>query len=134
MPIVRHSRKRDAILRRMQATDCHPTADWVHQEIRKEYPDISLGTVYRNLNQLCEEGLVWRIGATNGQERFDACLDPHAHFVCSNCGTVIDLPDSPPSQAYIKGHSKTYEFSVDGCELKLRGLCKNCQQKIKHQI
>lgn len=133
MPIVRRSRKRDAILEQLQATDCHPTADWVHREMRKQYPDISLGTVYRNLNQLCEEGLVWRIGMTKGQERFDACVTPHAHFVCNRCGAVIDLPDRAPGRAYIPDLSKQYEFVVDGYEFKLRGICKDCQQILKQE-
>ena len=54
MPIVRHSKKRDAMLELMRGTKCHPTADWVYQGMREIFPDISLGTVYRNLNQLCD--------------------------------------------------------------------------------
>ena len=76
MPIVRHSKKRDAMLNLMRGTKCHPTADWVYQGMREIFPDISLGTVYRNLNQLCEERLVMRVGVVDGHERFDAvfCL------------------------------------------------------------
>ncbi len=128
MPVVRRSKKREAILRRLQETDCHPTADWVFRELREEYPDLSLGTVYRNLNQLCDEGLVKRIGVVRGQERFDACMDAHAHFVCTCCGKVIDLPDASPGPSYLRANSQLHEFSVSDCELQLKGTCKTCQQ------
>ena len=127
MPIVRRSRKRDAILERMRSTKTHPTAEWIYRELKGEYPDLSLGTVYRNLNQLCEEGYAIRIGAVNGQERFDACVTPHAHFICEGCGRVLDLPDSPPPEGYIETLSKDMGLRVDSYEFKLRGLCDQCQ-------
>lgn len=127
MPIVRRSKKRDAMLRLMHSTNCHPTADWIYQELRVEYPDLSLGTVYRNLNQLCEENLVCRVGVVNGQERFDAFTHPHGHFVCSGCGAVLDLPDNAPAQSYVRDLSKQYGFVVKSHEFKLRGLCKDCR-------
>ena len=128
MPIVRRSKKRDAILELMRGTTCHPTADWVYQGIRKTYPDISLGTVYRNLNQLCEERLVWRVGVVDGHERFDADTTPHAHFFCEQCGVVLDLPDNAPTQNYVKSLSKQYGFVVHSHEFKLHGLCEACIQ------
>ena len=128
MPIVRHSRKRDALLRIVQATDCHPTAEWVFRELRKEYPGISLGTVYRNLNQLCENGLIQRLGVEKGQERFDGCVSPHAHFICNHCGEVTDLPDKEPGKRYLRDMSAQHRFSVSGYELTLRGTCKHCSQ------
>ena len=113
----------------MRGTKCHPTADWVYQGMRDLYPDISLGTVYRNLNQLCEEKLVMRVGVVDGHERFDADISPHAHFVCSKCGEVLDLPDNAPTQNYVKSLSKQYGFVVESQEFKLRGLCKDCVNK-----
>lgn len=126
IPIVRHSKKRDAILNLMRGTKCHPTADWVYQGMKEIYPDISLGTVYRNLNQLCEERLVWRVGAVDGHERFDADISPHAHFFCIRCGEVTDLPDNAPTEAYVKTLSEKYGFTVESHEFKMHGLCKGC--------
>lgn len=128
MAIMRRSKKRDAMLRLMQSTKCHPSADWVYQQLKPEYPDLSLGTVYRNLNQLSEQHLIQRVGVINGQERFDADLHPHAHFVCNRCGMVIDLPDNPPAQEYSKSLSEQYGFKVEGHEFNLRGLCKDCKK------
>lgn len=127
MPIVRRSRKRDAILERMRSTKCHPTADWLYQELKPEWPDLSLGTVYRNLNQLCEEGCAIRVGTVDGQEHFDACTAPHAHFFCEKCGRVLDLPDSPPGKGYLERVRKDFGYRVDRWELKLHGLCADCR-------
>ncbi len=126
MPIVRRSPKRDAMLRLMRSTACHPTADWIYRGMKAEYPDISLATVYRNLNQLCEERLVTRVGTVNGQERFDADVSPHAHFFCDGCGAVLDLPDNAPTKTYVNSLSQQYGFVVGSHEFRLHGLCKDC--------
>ena len=132
MPIVRRSKKRDAMLDLMRGTKCHPTADWVYQGMKDIYPDISLGTVYRNLNQLCEEQLVWRVGTVDGNERFDADVSLHAHFFCDGCGVVLDLPDNAPTDTYVKSLSKQYGFVVRSHEFKLHGLCRDCSGKNKN--
>ena len=126
MPIVRHSKKRDAMLELMRGTKCHPTADWVYRRMRELFSDISLGTVYRNLNQLCEERLVMRVGVVDGHERFDADVSPHAHFFCECCGAVLDLPDNAPTQTYLASLSKQYGFVADSHEFKLHGRCNDC--------
>jgi len=136
MAIVRRSRKRDAMLHLMQSADCHPSADWVYQQLKPEYPDLSLGTVYRNLNQLREEKLIRRVGVVNGQERFDADTRPHAHFVCGSCGAVIDLPDYNPGEKVLRDLSNKYGFMVEGHEFYLKGLCETCNkiQNVKEKL
>lgn len=126
--ICRRSVKRDAMLDLLRSTDCHPSADWVFQQLRPIYPDLSLGTVYRNLNQLCEHGLIKRVGTVKGQERYDADLHPHAHFVCTCCGSVIDLPLSPPAQGYVEDCSKQFGFEAESYEVRVRGLCQACKK------
>jgi len=125
MPIVRRSKKRDAMLELLRATKAHPSADWVYQQLRKEYPDVSLGTVYRNLNQLAEEGLIKRAGVVNGQERFDGSLEAHSHFICNRCGTMLDLPDCAPG-AETESYSEIYGFVEQSHEFNIRGLCRGC--------
>jgi Fur family peroxide stress response transcriptional regulator len=131
MPIVRHSKKRDAMLNLMRGTKCHPTADWIYQGMKEIYPDISLATVYRNLNQLCEERLVMRVGVVDGHERFDADVSPHAHFFCECCGTVLDLPDNAPTHKYLESLSEQYGFVAKSHEFKLHGRCNDCVEN-KH--
>ena len=88
------SRKRQAILEALRSTKIHPTAEWVHQTLKNDYPDLSLGTVYRNLAQFKEEGIILSMGVINGQERFDANVSPHSHFICNCCGAVIDIEET----------------------------------------
>ena len=80
---VRYSKKREAVLSAIQGTDCHPSAEWVYQRLKPLHPDLSLGTVYRNLTFFRENGLIQSVGVVQGQERFDAVVSPHSHFVCN---------------------------------------------------
>jgi len=125
MPIVRCSKKRDAMLELMRATDCHPSADWVYQHMRQRFPGLSLGTVYRNLSQLVEEGLIKSVGVVDGQERFDARVDPHAHFVCRRCGRVQDLPYRVPEEE-LSPLGERYGFVPRSYELHIYGVCRDC--------
>jgi Fur family peroxide stress response transcriptional regulator len=113
------------MLELMRSTKCHPSADWVYRHIRERYPDVSLGTVYRNLNQLTEEGLIKSVGVVNGQERFDACVEPHAHFVCNQCGAVIDLPNCVSAET-LAPLGEEYGFVEQSYELHIYGLCADC--------
>lgn len=128
MAIVRQSKKRDAVLRVLRDTDCHPSADWVYHRLRAEYPGLSLGTVYRNLNQLTEEGLICSVGVIDGQERYDAKLEPHAHFICSCCGAILDLPGPESVEGYVGAVSAKYGFQAECHEFTIRGLCKDCKK------
>lgn len=123
---VRQSKKRDAMLALLRRTDCHPSADWVYQRMRCEYPDLSLGTVYRNLNHLCARGLIRRVGAVNGQERYDGVTRPHSHFICNRCGAIIDLPEQSPGQDWLDAAGVQYGFQAEGCEFIVRGMCRDC--------
>jgi len=122
----KHSRKRDAILNCVRSTDTHPTADWVFSQLKKEIPDLSLGTVYRNLAMFKEEGTVISLGTVAGLERFDRRVDPHCHLVCTCCHRVVDvegvtLPESLSDSAVSEVGGK-----VTGWDLKLIGLCDGC--------
>ena len=89
---TRYSRKREAILNAIQSTDCHPSAEWVYQTLKPTHPDLSLGTVYRNLVLFQQQGLIQSIGVVKGQERFDGCIAPHSHLICTCCGAVMVCP------------------------------------------
>lgn len=132
---IRYSKKREAILTLIQGTGCHPSAEWVYQQLRPLHPDLSLGTVYRNLAFFREHGLVRSVGVVRGQERFDAITTPHSHFVCNCCGTVLDLPDIRPERGLERTVSTQYGFAVERCELTFYGLCPNCtdQQYLKEE-
>ena len=100
MPARKNSKKRQVILEALAATTAHPTAQELYQQLKPDYPDLSLGTVYRNLSLFAEEGDAMSVGVFRGQERFDARTNPHAHLHCVQCGRVIDvpLPGEPEAQ------------------------------------
>lgn len=126
MDNLRQSKKRDAMLALLRSTRCHPPADWIHRELKAQYPDLSLGTVYRNLNLLCACGLIRRVGTVSGQERYDGVIAPHSHFICNRCGTIVDLPEHAPGQDYLDAVGVQYGFQAEGCEFIVRGACRDC--------
>ena len=121
--IRRHSKKRDAILSVIQGTKLHPTAEWIYEKIRDVYPDISLGTVYRNLTLFKDDGLVRVVTVVNGTERYDANTLPHPHFACRQCGAVHDITvDFSMAAAQLQGEG----FQVENCDITYHGLCPSC--------
>lgn len=125
--VRKHSRKRDAILRCVRSTDCHPTAEWVFSRLKPEIPDLSLGTVYRNLNLLCENGRLLKVPIPGASDRFDHTLVDHAHAYCTQCGSVTDvLPEALPllQDALREGSG----FQVRQMNLVLEGICPQCQK------
>lgn len=123
---VRYSKKREAILTAIRETKCHPSADWVYQTLKPTHPDLSLGTVYRNLDFFQQHGMVRSVGVVKGQERFDAMTAPHTHFVCSCCGDVIDLDDIQLDAELDRTVCEQYGLAVERHELTFHGLCQTC--------
>ena len=123
-----YSRKREAILQAVRSTTCHPTAEWVYQKLKPDFPDLSLGTVYRNLAQFKEDGVIASVGIVRGQERFDGNTAPHTHFVCRRCGDVLDVPGDFLDPERIAQAALRYRLSVDSCDLMLHGICGKCQK------
>lgn len=123
---IRYSKKREAILEAIRDTDLHPSADWVYQKLKPTHPDLSLGTVYRNLAFFKEQGMVCCVGVVNGQERFDAVIEPHTHFICDHCGAVIDLHRIPVDPALDRKVGEQYGFRVEHHKLVFHGVCDKC--------
>lgn len=126
---IRYSKKREAILEVIRETNSHPTADWVYQMLKPSHPDLSLGTVYRNLAFFKEQGTVCCVGVVNGQERFDANTAPHTHFICDRCGAVIDLPKIPVDAVLDAKVGEQYGVSVDYHALVFHGTCSCCNSQ-----
>ena len=125
---TRYSKKREAILDLIRSTEEHPSADWVYQKLKPEYPDLSLGTVYRNLARFKEEGVVASVGTVNGQERFDAMVKPHAHFICKTCGSVMDFHGLEQNENMDRLVEEKYGMKIDHHELVFYGTCPHCIQ------
>ncbi len=125
MKELKYSRQREAIKEFLATRKDHPTADVVYMNVRKEYPNISLGTVYRNLTLLAEQGEISRIRVGDGTDRFDPTTKEHFHFVCKNCGSVIDL-DVDGMDDMAQQVSNNFGGSIDGHVTYFFGSCKNC--------
>lgn len=122
----KRSRQRERILETLRSTKSHPTAGWVYDELKRDYPELSLGTVYRNLNILRELGLVNVLRSGSTFDRFDADTSPHYHFVCEECGKVDDVELSVDLDLESKVSSLMGRV-VTGHRLDFFGLCPNCQ-------
>ena len=121
--VRKKSRKREAMLAALRATTEHPTAEMLYNTLKPEYPELSLGTVYRNLSVLAEEGLV-----VNGQERYDARVEPHTHLICRRCARVIDLLELEDAISGMYGEIE-HRFGClpESHTLTVSGLCPNCR-------
>lgn len=128
----KNSRKRQAILDALRQTHEHPSAEWLYARLKPEYPDLSLGTVYRNLSLFKEEGTIVSVGTVNGQERFDAITEPHTHFICSGCGSIIDLETALPDPEIFTGMCRLAGCEMHGFQLNISGLCSDCAQAHKN--
>jgi Fur family peroxide stress response transcriptional regulator len=122
----RKTRQKEAILAVLRSTNSHPTADWVYEEVRKEIPNISLGTVYRNLRLMCENGEILELDLCGSLARFDARQDNHYHFRCEKCRQVFDV-DLPVDGEIDRRVAAETGFKVSFHRLEFRGLCRECQ-------
>ena len=122
----KYSRKREAILEALRSTKSHPSAEWIYARLKPVYPDLSLGTVYRNLSLFRSEGLVISVATVKGQERFDARTSPHPHFICDCCGRVDDLDIVP--ELRLDGLECFPGGEVEYCEIVFHGKCHECKK------
>ena len=122
---MNYSKQRESMLRILRSTKSHPTANEIYMEMRKTDSKISLGTVYRNLNLLCVNGIILRIDTNHDSVHYDGCVEPHCHFVCSDCKRVFDL-ELDTSDLDDKVREET-DFTVSGHSLVFYGKCNNCK-------
>jgi Fur family peroxide stress response transcriptional regulator len=125
MSMKRYSRKREAILEKIRSTKSHPSAEWVYEELKPDFPDLSLATVYRNIAEFLESGEVASVGYVDSRERFDGDVVPHAHFVCTKCGAVLDVP-LPDDPGIDSAASEKLGARVERHEITFRGVCRKC--------
>ncbi len=130
--VRKRSKKRDAILCALQETKEHPSAEMLYETLKPLYPDLSLGTVYRNLSLFLDSGEIVCVGNVNGQDRYDADTSAHAHFVCTGCNRVVDLALADQ----LTGLYEDVESEI-GCEvwshsLTFSGSCRDCKEKASH--
>ena len=122
----RFSHQRERIYQTVLERRDHPTAEMVYQQLKPEMPRLSLGTVYRNLQQMAREG---RLVELDGPvARFDAVTHPHTHFRCRTCGVLLDLETVPYDQALDQA-AAARGYQVTGHSLIFTGACPRCAEQ-----
>lgn len=126
----RNSRQRTLIYEAVRASRSHPNAEEIYHDVQKQLPDISLGTVYRNLNLLEEMGQLVRIHTGVGPDRFDAILQMHPHLVCSSCGGVFDLDCCIGQEMdLLKRAFERSGAQIDRVQARAFGICEHCREQ-----
>lgn len=124
--MANYSKQREAILNELQSRCDHPTAAQVYESVRQVIPNISLGTVYRNLASLVESGEILSVTVGDGKEHFDGDRSFHLHLHCKCCGAIID---SRVEDEKLKGIARFDGFAPETSVCVVYGLCKNCNKQ-----
>ncbi len=130
---MRYSKQRRLILDTVLKNKVHPSADYIYNLLKDENPELSLGTVYRNLNFLAQNNMLKKINIPNGSDRFDGTLSKHQHVICTECGKVVDICVPELAKICDTILDKT-GFEVNCDSLAFEGLCAECREKLQLQI
>lgn len=127
---IRYSKQRETIYQVLKQDHTHPSADTIYINVKKEIPDISLGTVYRNLNFLVDQKRIKRLDWGDGVVHFDATTSPHYHMICDECGAICDVMlDEDTVHSFIDNVYKQTGESIHGVDVLFHGTCQQCQKK-----
>ena len=120
-----NSKQRRLILEIIQNTKSHPTASWIYERAREKMPNISLGTVYRNIDFLQKNGDIIKINSLDDSDRYDGCVKDHCHFQCKRCNTVYDVDEI--DFANINSCSeKSLMCKIEETSVFFYGICRHC--------
>ncbi len=127
-PMIRLTTQRQIILEELSKVKTHPTASEVYDMVRKRLPRIGLGTVYRNLELMAENGMIVKLEVGGTQKRFDATTDAHYHIRCSCCGKVDDI-DIPVIESLVDAATVHSSYQILGHHIEFTGICSDCRTK-----
>lgn len=122
---LKYSRQRQLIKDFLMTRKDHPTADAVYMNVRREYPNISLGTVYRNLSLLTNLGEIKRLQVGDGVDHYDADTSQHYHVICTECGSVADLKVNE-IERILDIAGQAFDGQIQGHVTYFYGTCRNC--------
>lgn len=124
---MKFSKQRQLVLNYISNSKNHPTADNVYEELKRDNPNISLGTVYRNLAFLEEKGFILKVSIPGQPVRYDSHLEGHDHFICERCGKIIDIErEDTDLDEDLYSHKG---FKINSKEVFLKGICNDCLKK-----
>lgn len=125
MSTLKYSRQREAIKEFLMTRTDHPTADTVYTCLRQEFPNISLGTVYRNLSLLESIGEIARISTGNGADHYDGTTSQHQHFICTCCHNVFDI-ETENLDSIMEIAARNFAGRIEAYQTSFYGVCENC--------
>ena len=120
--------QRTEVFRQVMQTDDHPDAESVYLRVHRQFPSVSLDTIYRTLELLEDLGLVSRVSALTDRVRFDTRTEQHHHFICKRCGAVMDF-ESPEADGLSVREAVRGFGRVDSVRVEVRGVCRPCSEK-----
>ena len=123
---MKFSKQRELILNAVKDNTIHPTADFIYDYLKKDNPNLSLGTVYRNLSQLVSHGYIQKVSMPGLPDRFDANVIEHNHMICDVCGNIQDI-HSDILKNIPSAISNELNIEITSCTVILHGICKNCK-------
>ena len=123
---MNYSKQREIILDTLKNNVVHPTAEYIYEILKKEDSKISLATLYRNLNQLAENGIIKKIDGLESSSHYDHNTHAHYHFICDNCKKVFDVSCGIAPNIEKKIEDET-GFIVSSHDIIIHGICKNCK-------
>ncbi|OSB10498.1 Fur family transcriptional regulator [Paraclostridium bifermentans] len=123
---MKFSKQRELILNAVKDNTVHPTADFIYDYLKKDNPNLSLGTVYRNLSQLVNHGYIQKVSMPGLPDRFDSNVIEHNHMVCDVCGNIQDI-HSDILKNIPSAISNELDIEITSCTVILHGICKNCK-------
>ena len=126
---IRYSYQREKIYSYLEANKMHPTAEAIYNDLREQIPNLSLGTVYRNLKLLEDLGKIRRVSTPQGPDRYDAICSDHVHFICQTCGAFQDFEDID-TQQILKELALDPQYRLSRLDLTLTGQCPRCTQSV----
>ncbi len=136
---MRMTNQRKIILEELRNSKKHLSADELYVLVKKKLPNISISTVYRNLEELSKQGLIRKISPAKTQKIFDANIQPHFHIRCMKCGRISDVPLSLVHQVVegVKNSTPLVEkvtgYNVIGYHLEFFGICPECQKEMDEE-
>ena len=130
MAALKYSRQRESIKHYLMTTREHPTADAVYMHVKKDFPNISIGKIKRNLNLLTDIGEAIKISTPNGGDRFDGRIEPHNHFLCTKCGRLLDLDlDMHSIEEVNRLAAENFDGRITSSSTLFYGECSDCIKK-----
>lgn len=124
---MNYSKQREVILNTLKENVVHPTAEYLYAKIQEKDPKISLATLYRNLNQLTQNGMIKKIDGLETSSHYDHNIHEHYHFICNKCKRIFDI-DAEVAPELIRRTEEKTNFLIENHDIVFSGICKDCRQ------